>query len=339
MEAATYILPIRRESGAVDVELTRYLSEIGQRCELIVVDGSDPVSFEAAHTVWAGLGLHVRPHPGIDNLNGKVRGVLTGVGLASHERLVLADDDIRYDAITLERTIATLDECELVRPQNYFAPLVWHARWDTARTLLNRAAGGVDFPGTLAVRRSMMRRTDGYDGDVLFENLELIRTVEAAGGRVLSPPDLYVQRLPPSTGQFWSQRRRQAYDEFARPWRLVGSLALAPLTVWALLRRRWRPVGLIALASVLLAERGRHRAGGTAVFPRSASLFAPLWLIERSVCSWLAVASWLRGGCPYAGTRLRTAATPRRRLRRRLGGRARQGRRALPERLLEPHDV
>ena len=79
-------------------------------------------------------------------------------------------------------------DVELVRPQNYFAPLRWHARWDTARTLLNRVAGGVDFPGTLAVRRSRSSQTDGYDGDVLFENLELIRTIEAAGGRVLALP-------------------------------------------------------------------------------------------------------------------------------------------------------
>ena len=102
--------------------------------------------------------------------------------------MVIADDDVRYDEVALERTVAALDEVELVRPQNYFAPLTWHARWDTARTLLNRVAGGVDFPGTLAVRRSALRGTDGYDGDVLFENLELIRTIEAAGGACSARP-------------------------------------------------------------------------------------------------------------------------------------------------------
>src|SRR6478672_2186085 len=291
-------MPIRRSAGAVDGELTRYLAEIGRRCELIVVDGSAPELFDAAHVEWSALGLHVRPHAAITGANGKVRGVLTGVALASHERVVIADDDVRYDSRALERTIGALSEVELVRPQNYFAPLVWHARWDTARTLLNRVAGGVDFPGTLAVRRSALRRTGGYDSDVLFENLELIRTVEAAGGRVLSPPDLYVRRLPPSARHFWSQRRRQAYDEFARPWRLAAYLAVVPVAVWALVLHRRRRVALAAVSVVLVAEAGRRRAGGTAVFPRSASWFAPLWVVERSVCSWLALASRLRGGCP-----------------------------------------
>ena len=339
MEAATYVMPIRRSTSAADDELTEYLSEIGRRCELIVVDGSDAVSFDRVHQAWSGLGHHVRPDDAIAGRNGKVRGVLTGVALASHERVVIADDDVRYDALALERTIGALSEVELVRPQNYFGPLVWHARWDTARTLLNRVGRGVDFPGTLAVRRSALRRTNGYDGDVLFENLELIRTVEAAGGRVLSPPDLYVRRLPPSTRHFWSQRRRQAYDEFARPWRLGASLAVVPLVVWALARRRHRRrVGLAAVGVVVLAEAGRRRAGGAAVFPRSASLFAPLWLVERSVCSWLALASRLRGGCPYGGARLRVAATSPRTLRRRLQAHDHDARTRVPERGWEADD-
>jgi hypothetical protein len=313
-------MPIRRPAAADDAELTAYLAEIGRRCELIVVDGSDAASFDAAHRVWSELGRHVPPDPTRPALNGKVGGVLTGIALASHERVVIADDDVRYDAIALERTVAALRDVDLVRPQNYFAPLVWHARWDTARTLLNRAVGGVDFPGTLAVRRSALRRTNGYRGDVLFENLELIRTIEAAGGRVLSPPDLYVRRIPPTARHFWSQRPRQAYDEFARPWRLCAYLALAPLAAWALARRRWRRVAFAAAGAVALAEGGRRRAGGAAVFPRSASFFAPIWLIERSLCSWYALVSWLRGGSRYSDTRLRTAATSRRVLRRRLRG-------------------
>ena len=83
MEAATYVMPIRRAAGAVDDELTRYLAEIGRRCELIVVDGSDPASFEAAHAAWSGIGRHLRPDATIAGRNGKVRGVLTGVALRS----------------------------------------------------------------------------------------------------------------------------------------------------------------------------------------------------------------------------------------------------------------
>jgi hypothetical protein len=262
---------------------------------------------------WAGLPLrHVRPDPQHNGLNGKVAGVITGVRLAGTDRIVIADEDVRYDAATLERVIRLLDGADLVRPQNYFDPCPWHARWDTARSLLNRVAGG-DYPGTLAVRRSAF--ADGYDGDVLFENLELMRTVAARGGTLVTPLDCYVRRLPPTAAHFWSQRRRQAYDDFAQPVRLVGSLLVIPLTAMAALRRRWSVLFGLAATTVLAAEAGRARAGGRRVFARTAPLFAPLWVLERGICSWLALFDRvIHGGVRYRDVVIRRAASSRRRL-------------------------
>jgi hypothetical protein len=298
-------------------ELTRYLAAVARRCEVVVVDGSGVVDFARRHPLWVALGQHLRPDPRLVVLNGKVHAVLTGVAAASHERIVIADDDVRYDAAGLDQVIGELDNVDLVRPQNYFDPAPWHACWDTARTLINRAMGS-DFPGTLAVRRSVLMRTGGYDGNVLFENLELIRTVRAASGRVASRPGLYVRRVPPSTAHFWSQRVRQAYDEFARPWRLVAFLAILPGSAWAVAGKRWTTLVAVGVASIALAEWGRRREQGTAVFPASASLLAPLWLGERAVCSWMAVVARLRGGCRYGDRRLTFAANPLSVLRRRL---------------------
>ncbi len=137
---------------------------------------------------------------------------------------------------------------------------------------------GGDWPGTLGVRRSVLEATGGYDGAALFENLELVRTVVAAGGRERLALDLYVCRRPPDPAHFWSQRVRQAYDEFARPQRLLLWLSLAPITLLLCLRRRWDLLLIGLGGSVALAEGGRRRAGGRAVFPVSASLFAPIWL-------------------------------------------------------------
>jgi hypothetical protein len=87
-------------------------------------------------------------------------------------------------------------------------------------------------------------------------------------------------------------------------------------------RRRWWPLAAAAGLAVAAAETGRRRAGGRAVFPASSSLLAPLWLLERSASSWLAVhARLFRGGAAYAGGRIRRAATPERALRARLAGR------------------
>jgi hypothetical protein len=316
---ATYILPIRRLQVEDTAELTAYLSQLTTMVEVVVVDGSPPDVFAYHAEHWGSLAVHVPPDEAPEVLNGKVRGVLTGLRLARHERLVIADDDVRYEAAALERVVTMLDRADVIRPQNYFYPLPWHARWDTARILLNRMTGG-DWPGTLGVRRSLLQATGGYDGSVLFENLELVRTVRAAGGTEAVPLDLFVRRQPPDDGHFWSQRVRQAYDEFARPLRLGVSLAVLPLVTSLLVGRCWRTLALFLVATVALAECGRWRDEGRTVFPASASLLAPAWVAERAICSWLAVcARLLHGGVMYHGTIIARPATPVRELRQRYG--------------------
>ncbi|MBW3557440.1 MAG: glycosyltransferase [Actinobacteria bacterium] len=306
---ATYVLPLRwRQEEPLD-EPTAYLRWLTARMEVVVVDGSPPALFEHHHRAWRDLVSHVRPDARFTFTSGKVNGVLTGLHLAAHDHVVVADDDVRYDEEALRRTVDLLDQYDVVLPQNYFDPLVWHARWDTARTLLNRGVAH-DWPGTLGVRRSRLLRAGGYDGDVLFENLELVRTVVAAGGSHTAPLDLFVRRLPPTTAQFWSQRTRQAYDEFARPPLLVGALAVLPALTALLVRRRGDMILAGAGAAVTLAEVGRRRGSGAAVFPASASLMAPCWLLERAICSWIALGQRLLfGGVRYGDVILRRAAT------------------------------
>jgi hypothetical protein len=318
----TYVLPVRRERPGEVAELAGYARGLAGVVEMMVVDGSPPDVFAANAEAFGAEVTHVPPDPWYSFANGKVDGVMTGLLGAAHDRLVVADDDVRWDQAGLRRVIQLLEHYDVVRPQNYFRPLPgrplpWHARWDTARTLLNRAFGA-DYPGTLGVRRPVLLATGGYDGDAMFENLELIRTVRAAGGTVAVPLDLYVGRIPPTTRQFVGQRVRQAYDDLAQPPRLVAELALLPLVAGALGRRRPGALAAGAALSVALAERGRRRAGGRAVFDPRCSLFAPLWVAERAVCVWLALGNRvLRGGIPYRGRILPLAATPTRQLRRR----------------------
>jgi len=325
--SVSYVLPLRwAESGPIE-ELSAYLRSIAEVAdEILVVDGSPAPVFAEHAVALLGVARHLAPHPDLECQMGKVNGVLTGVRECSGELVVLADDDVRYDPSTLRRTVESLEGADLVRPQNYFDEMPWHARWDTARSLLNRVFTGDltfpvgDFPGTLAVRRSALLATGGYDGDALFENLELMRTIRAAGGRVATPLDLYVPRRPPSAAHFLSQRVRQAYDDFAIPARIGTFLALAPLAAHSLRRGRVHRLPVAALASMVIAEIGRRRAEGATRFPLSGSLLAPAWVAERSLCSWLALGAKLRGGVLYGGRRLGHSATPLRRLRRRHSG-------------------
>ncbi|MEA2214900.1 MAG: hypothetical protein QOK19_461 [Solirubrobacteraceae bacterium] len=314
----SYVLPLRWSADAGRAELAQYLHGLRAHCEqIIVVDGSPAEIYAANEAAWGSWTTHIPPDPDLRCKMGKVAGVNTGLRRARHEVVVIADDDVRYDRAGLERLAGHLREHDLVRPQNFFDPMPWHARWDTARTLLNRALGA-DYPGTLGVRRSRFLAMGGYDGDVMFENLELIRTVEASGGRTFSPLDLYVRRLPPTSAHFWGQRTRQAYDDFALPVRMACWLMLVPVLGAAMLRKRFLLASCWLSGVILLAERGRRRAGGTAIFPAGASLLAPLWVLERGVCAWLAVFQRLRfGGVRYGTGVITTAAHSKAELRRR----------------------
>ncbi len=313
-EEAEYLLPLRWDSDEGLEELTEYLRRMSEWIDVTVVDGSDPERYAAHARAWEGI---VRQVPvGVqEGANGKVRGVLTGLRIARHEAVVIADDDVRYDRSALAELVAELRSADLVRPQNYFAPLPWHARWDTARSLINRALGS-DYPGTYGLRRSILERAGGYDADVLFENLELERTVVAAGGSVRDRSDLFVARRPPSARHFRSQRVRQAYDSWAQPGRLVLESGILPTLLWSL--RRPRALLVFAAVAVGVAEFGRRRAGGGAVFPASSALWAPFWIAERGATIWIALVLRLRGGVRYSGGRIPRSAHSVGSIRRRL---------------------
>ena len=315
---ARYVLPLKWADDAGLAGLALYLAEVVRWLPVTVVDGSAEELFTAHRRALPESVEHIRPEPWL-GANGKVAGVMTGVRRAREERIVVADDDVRHTRGTLERIVGLLEQAEVVRPQNYYVELPWQARWDSGRALLNRALGG-DWPGTLGVRRSVLLTAGGYDGDVLFENLELVRTVRAAGGREKVALDVLVGRVPPSVSHFLGQRVRQAYDDFAQPHRLLAELSLLPLMCWAVRHPVRLAAGALAVCGV--AEMGRRRAEGAQVFPAGTVLWAPLWVLERSVCVWAAVALRARGGVSYAGARLRTAGHSRAALRRRLRDRA-----------------
>lgn len=312
-----YVLPLKWSDDNGLAELATYLRSISERVRVTVVDGSPPIQHRRHREVLPEA-VNILAVDKNLALNGKVAGILTALPTLTASKIIIADDDVRYTSDNLAQISRQLDDYALVRPQNYFvaetmSELPWHAQWDTARTLLNRAVGS-DYPGTLAVRREYL--APGYDGDVLFENLELIRTVKARGGRELRANDLYVPRRPPTTRGFLNQRVRQAYDSLCQPGRLAVELLILPLTV--VTATRHPPTLLYGVTGVILAaEVGRRRHNGSLVFPTTASLWAPVWVLERGLCIWFALVHRIRGGMRYHHVRLQKAAHSFRTLRRR----------------------
>ena len=90
----------------MDGELVAYVRRLVRCAETVVVDGSPSAVFAInaaalADAIDAGL-RHLPPAADLVTEMGKVGGVLTGLRLASHERVVIADDDVRYDEALLE---------------------------------------------------------------------------------------------------------------------------------------------------------------------------------------------------------------------------------------------
>jgi len=298
--------------------MTHYLRRLSGYLNVIVVDGSPSEIYEHHAGLWSAHLTHIPPDPSLTFMNGKVNGVTTGVRCAETDVIIVADDDIRMDGSAIERMVDALQDHDVVIAQSYFDPTPWHAQWDEARILLNRAFG-VHFPAALGLRRSLFIEIGGYDGNVLFENLELIRSMRFAGGRITQPNDLFVRHLAPERGAFWSQRVRQAYDDFTLPARMTLWLSVGPTILIALRRKRFGWVLAGGIAVTLVAEVGRRRGGGSRVYPATAPLFAVPWLAERAVCSWGAV--WYRmvkGGVPYRDGVIKRAATPPKELRLRI---------------------
>lgn len=304
----SFILPIRRvKFDSIEIErLADYFLLLRSAgCEVLVVDGSPSPVFEQHKEIWQGVSRHVSPDPKYTYLNGKVNGVHTGVDLASCERIILADDDIRYRAADVQRMCDLLDRFEMVRPQNFIAALPLWARLETARILINRGvlrAG--DYPGTCGFRRSTMLRVGPYDGDVLFDNEEIVRHFAVKGANVNYAVDFFIQKLPPTFTKWLEQRPRQAYEDFVMRAKTVAFLAVVPATATIGLMLGTRAaiflLALLSLTSVLLSSGGLLRNAAYRFFPVSSPLFAPLWILERSLSVYWAVYWWVRyGGYPF----------------------------------------
>jgi hypothetical protein len=302
------LLPIRRETFSVSEAeiLAGYFQTLAEAgCEVLVVDGSPGATFDAHHRAWSANCRHAPVDSRFACSNGKVNGIRTGIGMASFDNIIVADDDIRYRAEQIALVCQRLEKFHVVRPQNFIMPLPWWARIETARMLINRAtlrAG--DYPGTCAFRRSAVLRVGDYDGDVLFDNEEMIRHFARCGLTIDYQINLFVEKNAPSFEKWIEQRPRQAYEDFALRGKTIFFASIVPLAVFLAVVGKFRFLifgcTLLVIGSIAVAAAGRLRGKGVTVFPGSTCWFAPLWILERALSTYVAFC-WriFRGGYPF----------------------------------------
>jgi hypothetical protein len=304
----TYILPIRRvrARSAEAHELAEYFGELAREgCEVVVVDGSSPEVFAQHNRAWRKVCRHVTVDRKYTYLNGKVNGVHTGVDLASCENIILADDDIRYTSADIRRACELLKRHDMVRPQNYLAPLPWWGKMEAARMLINRGVLRTgDYPGTCAFRRSACLRVGHYDGDVLFDNEEIVRHFILNGADVCYALDFFILKRPPTLRKWFEQRPRQAYEDFDMRAKTVLFMSLLPSTsILGFFNGTVAALSFffgVSICAAVLAGRGLLRDRAYNFSPAHVILYAPLWLLERSLSVYWAL-YWrlVHGGYPF----------------------------------------
>ena len=276
-------------------ELAAYFSTLGVAgCDVVILDASPRLQFELNGRILRWVGRHVAVHPEYRAANG-IDLVRAAASLATCEKVIVANEDVRYTPEAIGQLCDLLDVHEVVEPQDYLDPMPWWSGIDAGRMLIHRGIEPEpDHGATFGFRRSAIRglRTLPASSDAHA------RRLSAVGAEVYSAADVFVRREPEPFADWVASRPRLAGDDFELVFKTAFFFSLVPLLLLlvAFGGARFAGVymGLIAFASVGLALRGR--AGVASMhFPLRACLFAPVWVFERSVSVYWALYRKLRG--------------------------------------------
>jgi hypothetical protein len=275
----TYVVSIAKTKACAGGlrSLAGYLSILGTMgCDVIIFDASPRDVFEENRRILRWIARHIAVRAPFDL-------VRTAAGLASTEKIIVAREDVRYGPSDLAGVCALLDAHEVVEPQDYLDPLPWWGGIEAGRMLVHRGIEPLpDHGATFGFRRGALRALRGFDAT---GSSDPARRLAAFGAEICSAFSVFVRRHPPELAEWLRERPRAADDDFAMPVKTTFFLAMLPMAMLLLLAGGARIAtgyaGAVAFASIVLALRGR--SGATAFFPLRVCLYAPLWVLERSV--------------------------------------------------------
>jgi hypothetical protein len=274
-----------------------YLSTVAVAgCDVVVVDGSSDTAFDENDKSFRWVSRHVAPRPRHQSFSGAIDPIRAAIDFANCDKVIIADQNVRYDAEAIGRLCALLDNHEVVEPQDYFEPLPWWSGIEAGRMLVHRGVDPLPDHGvTFGMRKWSVRGLRTIDA-AWSNGDDPVRRLASQGADVFSACDVFVRRLPPILGDWLRDRPRQADDDFAMPVKTAFFFALLPtvamLAILGGVRLAGGYAGALACVATVLAIRGR--IGAAAFFPLRACLAAPLWVAERSVSVYWALFRKLR---------------------------------------------
>src|SRR5207253_4169110 len=118
-------------------EFAAYLSTIAVAgFEVIVAELPD--TFDENDRVLRWMGHHVRIRPQHRSFSGAIDPLRVAMDVATCDKVIVADERVRYSVDALREISALLDGHEVVEPQDYFDPLPWWGGFDAGRMLMHR---------------------------------------------------------------------------------------------------------------------------------------------------------------------------------------------------------
>jgi hypothetical protein len=257
-------------------------------CDVVVVDASEPAAFADHRRVLRWVARHLPPAPAHLAADGTLNLLAAAADFAQTNKVVVATPAAHYRTDDLHLVCDLLEEHEVVVPNEYLDPLPWWARIDAGRMLLQRAVMvWPDAAGTFGFRRDSLAaiRRHGRPSNAG----DILHALATQGMELHDAADVFIRRTPPALGNWW---RRRPHESRLSPAggalfvTLIPLLAVAGLFGGAGLLGGFS--GALAFGAFALAVRGRLGVAAR-YFPMSACLFAPVWLLERSLTAYRAV--------------------------------------------------
>ena len=269
---------------------TRDLTEFASYLSTISVAGFEvivaelPDAFDENDRVLRWVGQHVRIRPQHRSFSGTIDPLHVAMNVASCDKVIVADERVRYSVDALHEINVLLDAHEVVEPQDYLDPLPWWGGIDAGRMLLHRGIEPLPHHGaTFGFRRGVWRGFRAIDAGAATGDPP--RRLASQGAEVFAALEVFVRRNPPLLGEWIRQRPRYADSDFSLPLKSAFFFGILPIAlVLSLLggpRLAVCYAAAISLASLALAMRGR--VGAAQFFPRRTCLYSPLWVLERSL--------------------------------------------------------
>ncbi|MFL6248382.1 MAG: hypothetical protein ACJ74H_20325 [Thermoanaerobaculia bacterium] len=277
-------------------ELANYLSTLSVTgCDVVVLDPSPRMLFELNGRILRWVARHVPVRPEHCTPAGTLDRLRAAGSVAAAEKVIVASEDVRYTPAAIAQLCDLLEKHEVVEPQDYLEPLPWWGSIEAGRILLHRGIEPQpDHGATFGFRRGTVRALRALN---IIDDHDPVRRLASAGAEVYAASDVFVRREPGAFEDWLEERPRLAGNDFALPLKSAFFFSLVPflllLGAFGGMKLAGVYAGIIAFSSVGLALRGR--AGASAFFPLHACLFAPVWVIERSVSVYWALLRKLRG--------------------------------------------